>query len=203
MRHTITLIVILGVVLGLPVSHAVAQSFPGLQSQPEYQIHPDDTRDSWQQPKQVIDALAFSPTETVAVIETGFPYFAPRIAPLVKKLYAINNDSRSFEGRGALPPSISTIVSTSSDPKTAGLNVDTVVIVDTLHLIPQPTSYYLKLFAGIKPGGRLVIIDRVQPAVIPDRLDQNSLEATIQGLGHGVTNRFTFLPSQFFIVIKF
>jgi len=202
MRYTTTLNLVLGAMLGLPVSQAMAQHFPGLQSQPEYQIHPDDTRDSWQQPQQVINALAFSPGETVAVIETGYPYFAPRIAPLVKKLYAINNDSRAFEGRGALPPSISTVVSTDTDPKTAGLNVDTVIIVDTLHLIPQQISYYLKLFAGIKPGGRLVIIDRVQPAVIPDRLDQNSLETSIQGLGHGVTNRFTFLPSQFFIVIK-
>ena len=56
------------------------------QSQPggEYKIFRDPSRDPWQKPDQVIRALKFSASETVAVIESGYPYFPQRIAPLVK-----------------------------------------------------------------------------------------------------------------------
>src|ERR1700735_5306497 len=93
-------------ILGAALS---AQTVPSAGA--EYQFPRDARRDPWQMPDQVIKALNLSSSETVAVIEEGYPYFAPRIAPLVKKVYAVNTDLRAFEGRGALPASISMILS--------------------------------------------------------------------------------------------
>jgi hypothetical protein len=180
-----------------------AQTCPGLQSQPEYKIPAEPERDAWQQPQQVISSLHFSTTETVAVIETGFPYFAQRIAPLVKKVYAVNSDARSFQGRGALPPSITTIVSTASDPKISGLNIDTVIIIDTLHLVPQQALYYLKLIAGLKAGGRLVVIDRILPSSIPQQLKDTDIETQLPSLGFTLGQKYTYLPVQYFLVFNF
>ena len=173
------------------------------QSPPQYQNPPDPRRDPWQKPDQVIAALNFSSAETVAVIENGYPYFAQRIAPRVKKVYATNTDPRAFQGRGTLPPGISPIVSTNGDPRLAGLNLDTVIMVDVLRFLPQRPSYYLGLAAGLKRGGRLVIIDRILPPVIPDRVTDSDVEDELPFSGFGFLQRFTVLPYQYFLVFKF
>jgi hypothetical protein len=179
-----------------------AQTPRGLQSQPEYGIPSDPDRDPWQKPDQVISALNFSGTETVAVIESGYPYFAQRIAPFVKKVYAINTDARAFQGRGALPPAIGTIVSTPDDPHMSTINVDTIMMVDVLRMIPQRLSYWMLLSTGLRSGGRLVVIDRNLPSVIPDRITDSILEAELPAVGFSVQAKFTFLPNQFFLVFK-
>jgi hypothetical protein len=182
-----------------------AQTFPGLQSQPEYQIHRDPVRDSWQKPDQVISSLNFSTSETVAVIENGFPYFAQRIAPFVKKVYAVNSDPRAFQGRGALPPAITTIVSTNDDPNISGLNVDTVIMIDVLRQVTERLPYYQKLATGLKAGSRLVIIDRNRASVVPQsqRMTDSLIEAELPQLGMSLGQKFTFLPTQYFLVFKY
>ena len=173
------------------------------QPQGEYLIPPDPLRDPWQKPDQVISALNFSTSETVAVIENGYPYFPQRIAPYVKKVYAVNSDNRSFQGRGALPPSISTIVSTAGDPHIQGLSFDTVILVDVLRLLPQRLPYYLGIAAGLKPGGRLVVIDRNLPSTRPSALTDQSLQNELPGAGFRLGQKFTFLPYQYFLVFQF
>lgn len=134
------------------------------QSLPEFQIQPDPLRDPWQRPDVVISALKFSSNETVAVIENGYPYFAPRIAPYVGQVYAVNTDPRAFKGRGKLPPGVSPIIGDFLDPHLARLNLDTVIMIDMLGLLPSRPSYFTSLRAGLRKGGRLVIIDRKLPA---------------------------------------
>ena len=114
----------------------------------EYGIQPNPERDPWQKPALVISSLNFSTTETVVVIESGYPYFAPRIAPLVKKVYAVNSDARAFQGPGKLPPSITTIVSTKTNPGIANLKVDTVIVV-----APGPGEQCIVVDPGIGVSG--------------------------------------------------
>jgi hypothetical protein len=173
------------------------------QSQGEYQIHSDPHRDPWQQPDQVISALKLSTSETVAVIENGFPYFPQRIAPLVKKVYAVNSDARAFQGRGTLPPSIPTIVSTNEDPNIKGLGFDTVIMVDVLSLLPQRLPYYLGIASGLKPGGRLVIIDRNLPATRPSALNDQLVESELPAAGFRIGQKLTISPYQYFLVFQF
>jgi hypothetical protein len=173
------------------------------QSRGEYLAQPDPLRDPWQQPDQVIAALNFSPTETVAVIENGYPYFPQRILPFVKKVYAVNSDARAFEGRGTLPPAISTIVGTDTDPHLHGIGFDTVIMVDTLRLLPDRLPYYLAIVDALKSGGRLVIIDRNLPAVIPSALSDLLLANELPGAGLRLGKQYTFLKYQYFLVFQF
>jgi len=179
-----------------------AQGRSGSQAGAENHIQNDPLRDPWQMPDQVISALKFSPAETVAVIENGYPYFAPRIAPLVKKVYAVNADQRAFQGRGELPSSVSLIVAGYTNPNLAGIDADTVLMVDVLRFLPQRSIYYLGIAAGLKPGGRLVIIDRILAATIPAsaRVTDVSLENELPPAGFGLLQKFNFLPHQYFIV---
>jgi len=170
----------------------------------EYSIPRDDRRDPWQKPDQVIAALTFSPTESVAVIESGYPYFAPRIARLVQKLYAINSDSRAFQPPIPLPPSVSPVTSTTLDPHISGMNLDTVMMVNTLQWLPQRAQFYLGIVAGLKPGGRLIIIDRKVPSVFPPALQitDTLLEAELPLAGFSLVQQFTFLQYQYFVVFR-
>jgi len=181
-----------------------AQTGPNSLPGDQYRFPPNSRRDPWQKPDQVIKALNFSASESVAVIEVGYAYFAPRIAPLVKKVYAVNTDSRAFEGPGSLPPSISTIVSTSANPFISGLNVDTVVLVDILRNVPQRMAYYQAVMLGLKPGGRLVIIDRKFPAVFPASMiiTDTGLESELRLAGFNFQQEYTFLSNQYFLVFQ-
>jgi arsenite methyltransferase len=181
-----------------------AQTIPNPSRGGEYQFPPDARRDPWQKPDDVIKALNFSSSETVAVIEEGYPYFAPRIAPFVKKVYAVNTDLRAFQGRGALPSSISTIVSTSASPALSRLNIDTVIMVDLLRRIPQRMPYYQALTAGLNPGARVVVIDRKLPAAFPAATAVTDLvvKAELRLAGFRLVQSFTFLPYQYFLVFE-
>jgi predicted methyltransferase len=196
MRVTLLLLVVM---LG-----AHGQTGPASSSKGSYHLPPDPTRDPWQRPDEVIAALNFSKSETVIVIEDGYPYFPQRIAPLVKSVYAVNADARAFQGRGTLAGIASTVVGSDSDPRVVGLNADTVIMVDALRFVPQRALYFLALTAGLKPGGRLVIIDRNLPSVIPlaERLDDATVKAELPLSGFTLAQQFTFLPYQYFLVFQ-
>jgi len=181
-----------------------AQTPPSFSPGDEYRFPPDARRDPWQKPFEVITALNFSSSETVAVIEIGYPYFAPRIAPLVKKVYSVNTDLQAFQGRGALPPGISKILSTNANPALARLNIDTVILVDVLRSIPQRLSYYQALLAGLNPGGRVVVIDRILPAVFPadSVVTDLNVKTELPLAGFRLVQSFTFLPYQYFLVFQ-
>lgn len=190
--------------LSVLVAALSAQTVPNLSPGEEYKFPPDARRDPWQMPDAVIKALNLSSSETVAVIEEGYPYFAPRIAPFVKKVYAVNSDPRAFQGRGALPASISAIVTTSASPALSRLNIDTVIMVDLLRRIPQRRTYYQALMAGLNPGGRAVIIDRKLPAAYPAATATSDavIKAELRLAGFRLAQSFTFLPYQYFLVFE-
>ena len=169
-----------------------------------YGVPKDIRRDPWQKPDVVINSLKFSPAETVAVVETGYPYFAQRVAPLVKAVYAVNSDPRAFQGPGKLPPTIKTVLSTSTDPHLPNMGVDTVILVEVLRLVPQRLLFYISLLSELKPRGRLVIIDRNLPQVVPstERLTDAQLQSELALVGFKVVQRVTDLQFQYFLVFQ-
>ena len=175
------------------------------QPEGEYpQFFPDPFRDPWQKPDQVIAALNFATTETVAVIENGLPYFAPRIAPHVKRTYAVNSDARVFQGITAPPPTVLPILATPTNPNVSAITADTIMMVDMLRFLPQRAQYYPALALGLKPGGRLIIIDRKLPSVFPAAVNITStvLLAELPLSGFKLLQQFTFLNYQYFVVFQ-
>jgi hypothetical protein len=172
---------------------------------PETQILPDPIRDPWQRPDQVISALKFTAAETVAVIENGFPYFAQRIAPHVGKVYAVNTDPRAFQGRGVLPPEITTIIASNLDPAIAGLHLDTVIMVDVLPFLEQRGPFYAGLAAGLKRGGRAVIIDRNLPSTIPPprNIPPSQVLDEVTAGPFTLSANLNILPYQYFLIFTF
>ena len=134
----------------------------------------DRSRDAWQRPAEVFDALAVKTGHRVADIGCGFGYFTFRLAARVGiegRVYGVDIDPKAIEKvrqrkeREKLEQ-VEPVLGESNDPHLpAGL--DSVLIVDTYHEFRGWDLMMQAVFRALKPGGRLVIIDGEGPAGRP------------------------------------
>ena len=162
------------------------------RSADEYaKILEDPSRDAWQKPHEVIEALKLKPTEVIADIGSGSGYFTRRFARHAAKVYAVDIDAALLAG----------------DPKLPAASVDTIFICDVLHHIDHRDAYYKKLSAALKPGGRIVIVDfykRDLPVGPPVsmKLSDDQVRSELIAAGFRESVRHTFLPHQYFLEFK-
>jgi len=134
----------------------------------------DRTRDAWQRPAEVFDAMAVKPGHRVADIGSGFGYFTFRLAARVGaegKVYAVDIDQKAIDkvrqrkDREKLDQ-VEPVLGESQDPHLPD-NLDAVLIVDTYHEFREYDQTMEAVFRALKPGGRLVIIDGEGPSGRP------------------------------------
>ena len=122
----------------------------------------------WQKPDMVIELLGDLSEKVVADIGAGTGFFAIRLAPVAKKVIAIDIDPRFIEYLDSvkvmeLPENVQNQMETRlglpGDPKLNSEEVDVAIIVNTFMWIKNKTQYLSILQQGIKPGGKLLIID--------------------------------------------
>ncbi|MGE0130528.1 MAG: methyltransferase domain-containing protein [Blastocatellales bacterium] len=131
-------------------------------------------RDEWQRPAEVFDGLAVKPGHRVADIGSGHGYFTFRLAARVGaegKVYAVDIDEeainkvRQRKEREKLDQ-VEAILGESADPRLPS-GLDSVLIVDSYHEFREYDQTLQAVFAALKPGGRLVIIDGEGPSGRP------------------------------------
>ena len=134
----------------------------------------DRTRDSWQRPAEVFEAMAVKPGHRVADIGCGFGYFSFRLAARVGaegKVYAVDIDPKAIDRvrqrkeREKLEQ-VEPVLGESADPRLTK-DLDSVLIVDTYHEFRDWDGMMQAVLRALKPGGRLVIIDGDGPAGRP------------------------------------
>jgi predicted methyltransferase len=134
----------------------------------------DRTRDTWQRPAEVFDALLIKPGHRVADIGCGYGYFSVRLAAQVGaqgKVYAVDIDQKAIDRirerkeREKLEQ-LEPVLGESSDPRLPA-DLDSVLIVDTYHEFRDWDRMMQAVLRALKPGGRLVIIDGDGPAGRP------------------------------------
>ncbi len=134
----------------------------------------DRTRDEWQRPAEVLDALGLQAGQRVADIGCGAGYFAFHLAARVGEtgeVFAVDIDAAALKKLQARQASgnikqIKTILGESADPKLPN-DLDAVLIVDTYHEFREYEQTMQAVRRALKPGGRLVIIDGEGPADRP------------------------------------
>ncbi len=164
----------------------------------------DRSRDAWQRPAEVFDAMSLKTGDRVADIGCGSGYFTFRLAARVGaegKVYAVDIDRGAIdkvrkrkerEKLGQVEP----VLGESSDPRLPN-DLDAILIVDTYHEFRECDVMMQAVFRALKPGGRLVILDGEAPSGSP-RTSYHTLHRIPEELVREevVRNGFVYLESR-------
>jgi len=173
----------------------------------------DPARDRWQQPERVIAALQIAPDADVADIGSGTGYFSVRLGKALPRGRVIGIDIqpdmvRFLNERAARErlPNVMSRLGTAEDPGIAAESVDLVLMVDTYHHIGARERYFEKVRAGLRPGGRLAIVDfRPETALGPPRhfrVTESQVKAEMAKAGFGFVETVDILADQFILVFR-
>ncbi|RLD24507.1 MAG: hypothetical protein DRI71_02325 [Bacteroidetes bacterium] len=128
----------------------------------------DPKRQTWQDPKFVIEALGDLNGLIIADIGSGTGYFTFQMAVPAKKVIAIDIEQRFLnyiEDRKnemydrELAEKIETRLTTPTNPSLLSNEVDVVLMVNTIGYIKSRNQYLSILRDGISKNGRLIIVD--------------------------------------------
>jgi SAM-dependent methyltransferase len=126
-------------------------------------------RDSWQQPNETIRHLNLKEGAVVVDLGSGAGYFALKLSDDVGKngrviAVDLRRLSLLFLRIRALllgKHDIETIVGDTDDPHLRTSSVDSVLIANTYHELTDPHAILRHVSNALRPGGRIVVIDRM------------------------------------------
>jgi len=125
------------------------------------------SRDSWQQPDRVVEALGLEPGDRVADLGSGSGYFTLRLARAVGpsgKVYAVDvdeamNDYLRRRTREAGLDNVEVVLGEYEDPLLPDGEIDLLLAVNTYHHIQERPNYFRNLQADLASDGRVAIVD--------------------------------------------
>ena len=168
-------------------------------------------RDEWQQPEVVIDLLGIGDGSVVADLGAGTGYFTDRLTKHVGatgRVIAIEIDRDALEQLGARFPGgggtpVLVHPGLTADPLLDPSSIDAALIVDTFHELQAPDATLRALRRALRPGGRLVVVDRPAAAFAPGThaIPEARVVADVERAGFHVGERRD-LPRQFALVFE-
>jgi ubiquinone/menaquinone biosynthesis C-methylase UbiE len=170
----------------------------------------DPSRDQWQMPSRVIDALKLVPGDVVADIGAGTGYFTVRLAraPARPKIYAVDIEPTMvahLRHRATLEGLTNvTAVQASADRSNLPESIDAALVVDTYHHIPNRVAYFASLKTLMEPGARLAIVDfrKGAPEGPPEqfRFTSQQIRDELARAGFSLVAEHDFLTRQLFLI---
>jgi SAM-dependent methyltransferase len=172
----------------------------------------DPTRDAWQKPDEVIQALKLKPDAVIADIGAGTGYFAVRFAhrALKGRVYGIDTepDMVKYLNARAKRENLGNLTAVAAEPGNPRLpeKADLVILVDVYHHIDKREAYFRQLQQSLKPDGRVAVIDFKMDSpegpppkarIAPDRVKKE-----MQSAGYTLTQEHGFLPHQYFLIFE-
>lgn len=123
-------------------------------------------RAEWQKPDSVIAFLGDLKGKTVMDIGSGTGYFSFRLADAGANVICADVDERFLDyiakrkaEKGLTEAQVETRKVPFDSSKLRESEADLVLIVDTYHHIENRVDYFAEVKRGLKPGGKLVVID--------------------------------------------
>lgn len=176
-------------------------------------VFDDPARDEWQQPDRVIQALALTPTMTVADVGAGTGYFAMRLARAVPSGSVIATDIEAdmirYMNERAKREGIANLRTQTTppdDPQLGTAAVDRILVVDVWHHLGDRRAYAAKLASALKPGGLLVVVDFKLDAKrgppVKHRLPADAIAADLAAAGLATEVSTIDLPDQYIVLGK-
>lgn len=137
-------------------------------------------RDRWQRPSEVIDALDLREGNVVVDLGSGAGYFALKLSPIVGRrgeVLAVDLRRLSLfflwaRAIGRSPRNVRIIVGDADNPRLPTGVADAVLIANTYHEFRNPELMLDHTLRALRPGGRLVIVDR-GPRALKNKSQEN------------------------------
>ena len=128
----------------------------------------EQERDTWQRPEAILEPLQLRPGITVVDLGSGAGYFALKMAPRVRpegRVLAVDLRRQplaflSIRALLARDWNLHVIRGEADDPGLPPGPIDAVLIANTYHELEQPEPVLRRLFAAMRPGATLVVVDR-------------------------------------------
>ena len=174
----------------VPVTTPPAQEAPdqvavpdAVQDSPESAV--DAQRTEWQNPDFILQVLGNLKDKVVADLGAGSGYFSFKIARKAGKVIALDIDPNALEYIkeqkqivGSWSNNIEARLTPADVPNLTENEVNIVLIVNTYTFIPNKNNYLPRLLAGVRPGGKLVIVDFKTGAIPVGPSDDFKMEAS-------------------------
>jgi arsenite methyltransferase len=171
------------------------------------------SRDSWQQPERVIDALALAPDAVVADVGAGSGYFTERFARRVGAggfVYATDVQEEMLDRLRARVTrkrlaNVSVVIARFDDPSLPEACCDLVFLSSVYKEIDERIAYMEKVRRVLRPSGRVAILE-YRPdwqGVGPppeDRLSPETVTQEMDAAGLELREQYGFLERQYFLV---
>jgi ubiquinone/menaquinone biosynthesis C-methylase UbiE len=122
-------------------------------------------RAAWQKPDELVKSLKLPANAVIADIGAGTGYFAERFARAAPEghVYAqdVEADMVRYLGERATKAGLTNLSAVQGTADDAGLTVavDLAFVCDVYHHIANPSEFFKKLRAKLRPGARVVIVD--------------------------------------------
>lgn len=198
-------------------SHDHHHSHPDVQHRFEdaerwAKVFDNPERDTWQRPDEVVAVMQIEPGMTVADVGAGTGYFlgplAEAVGPDGRVLGLDIEESLIEHMRERIAKSgwenVEARVVASDDPQLDDASVDRVLIVNTWHHISDRIPYASRLAKGLRPGGRLYIVDfTIESERGPSKDHKLTPESVMEELtAAGLTAELAeeTLPDQYIVV---
>lgn len=125
-------------------------------------------RDTWQRPEAILQQLDVHPGDVIVDLGSGAGYFSLKLAPMVGgqgRVLAVDlrRQSLAFLWIRAVRQShwnVRIIHGEADDPDLPPGPVDAVLIANTYHELAEPEPILRALRVSMRPGARLVVVDR-------------------------------------------
>lgn len=172
----------------------------------------DPARDEWQQPNKVIELLGDLSGKTVADIGAGGGYFTFPMAEVAEKVIALDIDTNFLQYINEqcakhARENVEVRHTPEHSPRLTPGEADAAIIVNTYHHIQNREAYFGQVAAGLKKGGKLLVVDfkaeetpmgppvdmRIDPEVVIKELEAAGF--VLQGIDRNL------LPYQYVILV--
>ena len=169
------------------------------------------TRDKWQKPEEVIEALGVKEGDVVADVGAGTGYFTFRLAKKVGetgKVYAVDREEdfldyirKKMVKKGV--KNIIPVLSTQSGPNLPRSCCDALLLVSTYGELYSPVEFMKNARSTLKPGGRVAIINAKPGQIFPlFEVPEKEVILKMEASGYRFVKKYDFLQYQFFLVFR-
>jgi ubiquinone/menaquinone biosynthesis C-methylase UbiE len=158
---------------------------------------------------KLLKNMDLKPGEIIADIGAGSGYHVVRMAPLVGasgKVYAVDIQPEMLayvkkQAKDAGLSQVATVLGTEKEVQLPREHIDKMLLVDVYHELAYPYEMARSMWAALKPGGRLFLVEfRAEDESVPIKAIHKMTEAQavkeMEAAGFRLVKNITNLPWQ-------